>query len=101
MTGHSEFFLTPWTHWPETQITYLQEEKILFPCDLFGFHMATSELYVTDEAEAYRSAKRYYAEIMMPFRNSIKGYVEKVRGLHLDHDRAEPRPDPPQSAVHS
>jgi flavorubredoxin len=33
-----EFHLTPWTHWPETQITFLREEKILFPCDLFGFH---------------------------------------------------------------
>jgi flavorubredoxin len=75
------FFMTPWTHWPETQITFLQEDKILFPCDLFGFHMASSGLYVTDEAAAYRSAKRYYAEIMMPFRNSIKGYVEMARGL--------------------
>ena len=77
-----QFFMTPWTHWPETQITYLQEDKILFPCDLFGFHMASSGLYVTDEAAAYRSAKRYYAEIMMPFRNSIKGYIEKVKGLN-------------------
>jgi flavorubredoxin len=78
-----EFFLTPWTHWPETQITYLREDKILFSCDLFGSHTATSNLYVTDEAEYYRSAKRYYAEIMMPFRNSIKGYVEMIRGLPL------------------
>lgn len=78
-----EFFLTPWTHWPETQITYLREDKILFSCDLFGSHTATSSLYVTDEAETYRSAKRYYAEIMMPFRNSIKGYVEMVRALPL------------------
>jgi len=76
------FFLTPWTHWPETQITYLEEDRILFPCDLFGFHVASSELYMTNEAEAYRSAKRYYAEIMMPFRNSIKGYVQKVRDLN-------------------
>ena len=78
-----EFFLTPWTHWPETQITYLREDKILFSCDLFGSHTATSNLYITDEAEIYRSAKRYYAEIMMPFRNSIKGYVEMVRALPL------------------
>jgi len=75
------FFLTPWTHWPETQITLLVEDRILFPCDLFGFHAATSELFITDEAWAYRSAKRYYAEIMMPFRGSIRGYVEKVREL--------------------
>jgi flavorubredoxin len=76
------FFLTPWTHWPETQITFLEEDRILFPCDLFGFHVASSELYLTNEAEGYRSAKRYYAEIMMPFRNSIKGYVQKVRDLN-------------------
>ena len=79
-----EFFFTPWTHWPETQITYLREDKILFSCDLFGSHTGTSDLYVTDEAEIYRSAKRYYAEIMMPFRNSIKGYVEMVKALPLD-----------------
>jgi len=77
-----KFLLTPWTHWPETQLTFLVEDRILFPCDLFGFHQATSELYITDEAGAYRSAKRYYAEIMMPFRNSIKGYIQRVRDLN-------------------
>jgi flavorubredoxin len=79
-----EFFFTPWTHWPETQVTYLREDKILFSCDLFGSHWATSDLYVTDEAEIYRSAKRYYAEIMMPFRNSIRGYVDMLKALPLD-----------------
>ena len=79
-----QFFLTPWTHWPETQVTYLQEDRILFPCDLFGYHVASSDLFVTDETDAYRSAKRYYAEIMMPFRNSIRGYIEKIRALPLD-----------------
>ncbi len=79
-----EFFMTPWTHWPETQITYLREDKILFSCDLFGSHTATSDLYVTDEAEIHHTAKRYYAEIMMPFRNSIKGYVTMIKTLPLD-----------------
>lgn len=78
-----EFHLTPWTHWPETQVTYLKEDQILFSCDLFGFHMATSDLYVTGDAECYRSAKRYYAEIMMPFRNSIRGHLERVKMLPL------------------
>ena len=79
-----QFLITPWTHWPETQLTYLREDKILFSCDLFGYHYAGSELFLTDPAQAYRSAKRYYAEIMMPFRGSIKGYVERVRALPLD-----------------
>jgi len=78
-----EFHLTPWTHWPETQVTYLREDRILFSCDLFGSHMASSELYVSDDAEYYRSAKRYYAEIMMPFRSSIKGHLEMVKALPL------------------
>jgi flavorubredoxin len=78
-----EFHLTPWTHWPETQITYLKEDQILFSCDLFGFHMASSDLYVTDESACYRSAKKYYAEIMMPFRTSIKGHLERVKTLPL------------------
>jgi flavorubredoxin len=78
-----EFVITPWTHWPETQLTYLREDKILFPCDLFGSHYASSELFFTDDSEVNRSTKRYYAEIMMPFRSSIREYVEKVRELPL------------------
>jgi flavorubredoxin len=79
-----EFILTPWTHWPETQVTYLQEDRILFPCDLFGYHTATSDLYVTEQADFYIPAKRYFAEIMMPFRGSIKGHLEKIRALKID-----------------
>ncbi|MEN6341823.1 MAG: FprA family A-type flavoprotein [Methanospirillum sp.] len=76
-----EFLITPWVHWPDTMLTYLREDRIFFSCDLFGAHLATSDLFVRDRAEWSRAAKRYYAEIMMPFRNSIKGYLEKVRGL--------------------
>jgi len=77
-----EFLITPWTHWPETQLTFLQEDRILFPCDLFGAHFASSDLFVKSEMEIYQSAKRYYGEIMMPFRNSIRGYIEKVKALN-------------------
>ena len=30
-----EFIHAPWVHWPETMLTYLQEDEILFPCDFF------------------------------------------------------------------
>ncbi|NLX50315.1 MAG: FprA family A-type flavoprotein [Methanospirillum sp.] len=76
-----EFLITPWVHWPDTMLTYLREERVLFSCDFLGSHLATSDLFVRDTEEWRRAAKRYYAEIMMPFRNSIKGYLEKVRGL--------------------
>ncbi|HID29676.1 MAG TPA: FprA family A-type flavoprotein, partial [Desulfobacterales bacterium] len=78
-----EFIFAPWVHWPETMLTYLREERILFPCDLFGSHLATSDLFATDEAKVYESAKRYYAEIMMPFRTSIKRHMERIKNLEI------------------
>lgn len=79
-----QFIYTPWVHWPETMVTYLQEDKILFSCDFFGSHLATSSLFVDDEAIVYESAKRYYSEIMMPFRTSIKKNMEKLAPLQAD-----------------
>ncbi len=78
------FMYTPWVHWPETMVTYLPEDRILFTCDLFGSHMATSDLYMRDERRVYLAAKRYYAEIMMPFRNLIKEHIKKVESLGID-----------------
>ncbi len=79
-----EFINTPWVHWPETFSTYLHEEKILFSCDFFGSHYATSDLFVTDESVIYHSAKRYYAEIMMPFRTAIQGNMKKVEKFDIE-----------------
>ena len=78
-----EFIHTPWVHWPETMVAYLKEDKILFSCDFFGSHIASSELYVTDEARVYEAAKRYYAEIMMPFRNVIKKNLKKIASYDI------------------
>lgn len=78
-----KFIYTPWVHWPETMVTYLVEDKILFTCDLFGSHYATSSLYVEDEKIVYEAAKRYYAEIMMPFRSIIQKNLEKIKDLDI------------------
>ncbi|MBI2829718.1 MAG: FprA family A-type flavoprotein [Chloroflexi bacterium] len=93
-----EFIHAPWVHWPETMFTYLREEKILFSCDLFGSHLATSELYVTDEAIVYEAAKRYYAEIMMPFRTNIEKHLERLQEYPLEiiassHGPLYPKPE--------
>ncbi|MDH4138429.1 MAG: FprA family A-type flavoprotein [Anaerolineae bacterium] len=78
-----EFIHTPWVHWPETMVTYLQEDHILFTCDFFGSHLATTDLYVTDEPRVYEAAKRYYAEIMMPFRKVIQKNLEKIESREI------------------
>jgi len=92
-----EFIHAPWVHWPETMVAYLREDKILFSCDFFGAHIATSDLFVTDEARVYEAAKRYYAEIMMPFRNVIRKNLEKISAYDIEliapsHGQVYPRP---------
>jgi len=79
-----QFIYIPWVHWPETMATYLAEDKILFPCDFFGSHLATSDLYADDLPLVYEAAKRYYAEIMMPFRTPIKNNLEKIKSLEIE-----------------
>jgi len=78
------FIHTPWVHWPETMLTHLEEDAILFPCDFLGSHLAASDLYADDEATAYEAAKRYYAEIMMPFRTSIRKHLDKLATLKIE-----------------
>lgn len=73
-----EFIYTPWVHWPETMCTYLREEQILFSCDFFGSHLATSQVFASQVEDILSSAKRYYAEIMMPFHNTITKNLEKL-----------------------
>lgn len=77
-----EFLYTPWVHWPETMVTYLKEDEILFPCDFFGSHFATSDLFA-DKRIIYEPAKRYFAEIMMPFRAIIRKNLEVVDPLSI------------------
>jgi len=79
-----QFIYIPWVHWPETMGTYLQEDKIFFSCDFFGSHLASSSLFVDDEPVVYKAAKRYYAEIMMPFRMAIQKNLEKVGELEIE-----------------
>ncbi len=73
-----KFIHTPWVHWPETMVTYLEEDRILFSCDFYGSHIATTDIFVTDQGRVHEAAKRYFAEIMMPFRSVIAKNIEKL-----------------------
>ncbi|NLF86887.1 MAG: MBL fold metallo-hydrolase, partial [Lentisphaerae bacterium] len=75
------FVYTPWVHWPETLSTLLPEERILFTCDFFGSHFATSRLFAGNDRAVLDAAARYYAEIMMPFRPAIRNNLKRIEGL--------------------
>jgi flavorubredoxin len=76
-----EFLHVPWVHWPETMLTWVPERRILFPCDLFGSHLATGDLFADDPVEILPPAKRYYAEILMPFRAAFEKNLARVVAL--------------------
>ncbi len=72
-----QFLHTPYLHWPDTQCTFLVEEKILFSGDVFGCHFCDNRLF-NDLAGDFRfSFEYYYAHIMRPF----KEYVIKALKL--------------------
>ena len=79
-----KFIHTPWVHWPETMSAWLEEDRIMFTCDFFGSHLAVSDIFVADKARTYDAAKRYYAEIMMPFRKIISKNLQKVLAYDID-----------------
>lgn len=76
------FIEAPMLHWPETMFTYLQEDKILFPCDFFGSHLSEG-LYDDEVEDLLVHAQRYWGEIMMPFRAMAQKALEKLHGLEV------------------
>jgi len=73
-----KFISAPGVHWPDTMFTHLVEDNFLFTCDFLGAHLPFEELYSKNDEELISSAKRYYAEIMMPFRPMCKKYVVMI-----------------------
>ena len=76
-----EFFHTPYLHWPDTQCTYLAEEKTLFSGDVFGCHFCDVRLF-NDEVGDFRfSFEYYYAHIMRPFKDYVNRALDLIEPL--------------------
>jgi flavorubredoxin len=78
-----QFIMAPWVHWPDTMFTFVKEDGILFSGDFFGSHLSDEVLFVEDEKRVYDAAKRYYAEIMMPFVRIFKKYFDVIDKLNV------------------
>ncbi len=77
------FFHTPYLHWPDTQCTYLVEEKTLFSGDVFGCHFCDVRLF-NDEVGDFRfSFEYYYAHIMRPFKDYVNRALALLEPLSL------------------
>ena len=79
------FMETRMLHWPDSMFTYLNEEKILFSSDAFGQHYAGYEKFddcVTEDIML--QAKKYFANILLPYAPLILKLVEQVTAMGLD-----------------
>ncbi len=80
-----KFVPTPMLHWPDSMVTYCPEEKILFSNDAFGEHLATSMRF-DDENDLnviLHEAKKYYANILMPFGKQAQTALNALNGLEM------------------
>ena len=79
------FVQTPMVHWPDNMVAYDAFDKVLFSNDAFGQHLATSKRF-DDEVglpEVLLQAKKYYANIVMPYSRQVRKALDAVEGLDL------------------
>ncbi len=80
-----QFVPTPMLHWPDSMVTYCPEEKILFSNDAFGEHFATSMRFddENDLDTILFEAKKYYANILMPFGKQAQAALKALGDLEI------------------
>jgi flavorubredoxin len=70
-------------HWPDSIMSYLQEDKILFTCDIFGEHYC-NELVFDDLVGNFDEAFRYYYDVIMkPYSRFMLQAIERMRPLEI------------------
>jgi flavorubredoxin len=79
------FIETRMIHWPDSMMTYLDKDQLLFSQDGFGMHLATNERFadqLPEDVLDYEAAK-YYANILLPFSPLIAKAIEKIKASGL------------------
>lgn len=79
------FLETRMLHWPDSMVSYLDKDALLFSQDGFGMHPATRERFADeiDEGVLRQEAERYYANILMPFSPLIEKLLVRMGKLAL------------------
>ena len=80
------FVTTPLLHWPDSMVSYCPEERLLFPNDAFGQHIASAERYADELGWdiVRRAAGKYYANIIMPFGQPARKALKELTDIPID-----------------
>lgn len=79
------FVETPMLHWPDSMMTYLTEDAVLFSNDAFGQHYCDEHLFndEVDQVELFEQCQRYYANILTPFSRLVTPKINEILGFNL------------------
>jgi anaerobic nitric oxide reductase flavorubredoxin len=84
------FLETPMLHWPDSMMSYVKEDKLLFSQDAFGQHLASSARFDDEYCDQFsmigleHAVRDYYANILMPFGNLVKAKIAEIQKLGLE-----------------
>ena len=81
-----KFVHAPFLHWPETMITYLVEDEILFTCDAFGSFGALNGKHFDDEIDMdliEKESRRYVSAIITSYFKFVQRGIAKVKDLGI------------------
>lgn len=85
--GHTTltFVEAPMLHWPDTMVTYMDSDQILFSNDIFGQHYASESLYddAVEYADLMREAEKYYANIINLYSPLAARKINELLKLNL------------------
>ena len=75
-------------HWPDSMLTYLTEDNIVFSMDAFGQHYASELMYndLVDQGDLFYEATKYYANILTPFSKILAAKLKEILALNLKID---------------
>lgn len=79
-------------HWPDTMMTYMTGDNILFSNDVFGQHYASEMIYddMDDISKLLHEAEKYYTNIITPFSTFVTKKLAEVQGMNLKIDLVAP-----------
>jgi len=79
------FVEAPLLHWPDSMFTYLAEDKILFPNDAFGQHIASCERFDDElgKEESLLHAQKFFANLIVPLAPKVLKKLDEVTKLGI------------------
>ncbi len=80
------FYMAPMVHWPETMMTYEEQEKVLFSADAFGSFGALDGAVFDDEMDFHGlrdEMRRYYSNIVGKYGSPVQKAMQKLKDVEI------------------